>query len=120
MAQPPMTNPTGAERRRSARVRLAIPVEVEWTGEDQAPVREHAETEVLNAYGGLLRMKPRFPIPLQIHLTNPRTSQTTWARVVGFREPKPKGLLGVAVEFTAPSQTFWGVSFPPLLSPSPN
>jgi len=91
MAQPPMTNPTGEERRRSPRVRLAIPVDVEWTGEDQVPVREHAETEVLNAYGGLLRMKPRFPIPLQIHLTNPRTSQTTWARVVGFREPKPKG-----------------------------
>ena len=61
-----MTNPKGAERRRSARVRLAIPVEVEWTGEDQVPVREHAETEVLNAYGGLLRMKPRFPMPLHI------------------------------------------------------
>ncbi len=48
----PVVKPSGAERRRSARVRLAIPVEVEWTGEDQAPVREHAETEVLNAYGG--------------------------------------------------------------------
>ena len=53
MAQPPMTNPTGEDRRRSPRVRLAIPVDVEWTGEDQVPVREHAETEVLNAYGGL-------------------------------------------------------------------
>ena len=113
-----MTDPQGAERRRSARVHLAIPVEVEWTGENQAPVHEHAQTEVLNAYGGLLRMKPRFPIPLQIHLTNPRTSQSTWARVVGFREPKPRGLLGVAVEFTVPSQTFWGLNFPPHLKPS--
>ncbi len=108
-----MANPMQTERRRSQRVRLAIPVEVGWTQEDGARVNEHAETEVLNAHGALLRMKPHFPIPIDVELSRPRTRLSTQARVVGFREPTPKGLLGVAVELAAPSQTFWGVNFPP-------
>ncbi len=31
--------------------------------------REHAETEVLNAYGALLRMKPHLPIPIDVELS---------------------------------------------------
>ena len=113
-----MANPTQTERRRSQRVHLAIPVEVRWTQEDGAPVNEHAETEVLNAHGALLRMKPHFPLPIDLHLSRPRTRLSTQARVVGFREPTLKGLLGVAVELAAPSQTFWGISFPPVPSTS--
>ena len=113
-----MANPTQTERRRSQRVRLAIPVEVAWTQEDGAQVKEHAETEILNAHGALLRMEPHLPIPIDIHLSRPRTQLFTQARVVGFREPTPGGLLGVAVELAAPSQTFWGISFPPVPSTS--
>ena len=107
-----MANPTGADRRRSQRVHLSIPVEVGWQ-EDHMHVSEHAETEVLNAYGALLRMKPHLPIPIDVELSKPREGLSTQARVVGFREPTPGGLLGVAVELATPSQTFWGISFPP-------
>ena len=112
-----MANPTQTERRRSQRVHLAIPVEVGWQ-EDDVHVSEHAETEVLNAYGALLRMEPHLPIPIDVELSKPREGLSTPARVVGFREPTPKGLLGVAVELAVPSQTFWGISFPstPTLS----
>jgi hypothetical protein len=113
-----MANPTQTDRRRSQRVHLAIPVEVGWTQEDGSPVSEHAETEVLNAYGALLRMKPHLPIPIDVELSKPREGLSTPARVVGFRKPTPKGLLGVAVELAAPSQTFWGISFPPVPSTS--
>ncbi len=112
-----MANPTQTERRRSQRVHLAIPVEVGWQ-EDHEHVSEHAETEVLNAYGALLRMKPHLPIPIDVELSRPREGLSTPARVVGFREPTPKGLLGVAVELAAPSETFWGISFPPVPSTS--
>ncbi len=63
-----MANPTQTERRRSQRVHLAIPVEVGWQ-EDHVHVSEHAETEVLNAYGALLRMKPHLPIPIDVELS---------------------------------------------------
>ena len=100
------------ERRRSQRLHLAVPVEVAWTGEDGTHISEPAETEILNAHGALLRMKPRLPIAIGIHLTSPRTGSSTQARVVGFCEPTSKGLLGIAVELAAPNQAFWGVSFP--------
>ncbi len=86
--------------------------------EDDVHVSEHAETEVLNAYGALLRMEPHLPIPIDVELSKPREVLSTQARVVGFREPTPKGLLGVAVELAAPSETFWGISFPPVPSTS--
>ncbi len=107
-----MTEPSGAERRRSARVRLAVPLKAMWTNEQGGQVSEHAETEVFNAQGGLLCMKTGLPIPMEIQLTNPQTQEIARARVVGFRESRPKGVLRVAVELTSASQTFWGVSFP--------
>ncbi len=99
---------------------MAIPVEVAWTQEDGAQVNEHAETEILNAHGALLRMKPHFPIPIDIHLSRPGTRLSTQARVVGLCELIPGGLLGITVELAAPSQTFWGISFSPAPSTSPS
>lgn len=102
----------GKERRRSQRLRLATPVDVAWTQEDGAQVCEHAKTEVLNAHGALLRMKSHFPIPIEVNLSRPHTELSTRARLVGFREPAENGLLGVAVEFFAPNEDFWGIRFP--------
>lgn len=107
-----MTEPSGAERRRSPRIRLAVPLKATWTNEQGGRISEHAETEVFNAQGGLLSMKAGLPIPMEIQLTNPRTQETARARVVGFRESRPKGVLRVAVELASASQTFWGVSLP--------
>ncbi len=102
----------GVERRRSQRLSLTIPMEVSWTGEEGAAVNEPAETEVLNAHGALLRTKPHFPIPLLIKLRCQRTGMSTEARVVGFQEPSPEGMLRMAVELSSPSQSFWGLTIP--------
>ncbi len=96
-----MTKPSGAERRRSARVRLAVPLKATWTNEQGGRNSEYAETEVFNAQGGLLCMKTGLPIPMEIRLTNPQTQETARARVVGFRESRPKGVLRVAVELAS-------------------
>ena len=107
-----MTKPSGAERRRSPRVHLAVPLKATWTNEQGGRISEYAETEVFNAQGGLLCMKTGQPIAMEIQLTNPQTQESARARVVGFRESRPKGVLRVAVELASASQTFWGVSFP--------
>ena len=105
-------NSIGGERRRSPRVRLAVPLKATWTNEQGRRINEYAETEVFNAQGGLLCMKTGLPIAMEIELTNPRTQETARARVVGFREARPKGVLRVAVELASASRTFWGVNFP--------
>ena len=105
-------NSIGGERRRSPRVRLTVPLEVVWTQEGGVRVSQQAETELFNAQGGLLRMKTGLPIPMEIRLINPQTQETARARVVGYRESRPKGVVRVAVELASASRTFWGVSFP--------
>ncbi len=69
----PVTEPSGAERRRSPRVRLAVLLQATWTNEQGRRTSEYAETEVFNAQGGLLCMKTGLPIPMEIQLTNPQT-----------------------------------------------
>ncbi len=104
-----------AEQRRSQRVLLVIPVEVRWTLQDGVRVTEHAETEEVNAHGALLRMKTHLRISTEMELSRPRTHQSAKAKVVGIRgEAGPGWLNPVAVELAAPSETFWGVSIPPL------
>ena len=103
-----MTKPSGAERRRSPRVHLAVPLKASWTNEQGGRISEYAETEVFNAQGGLLCMKTGLPIAMEIQLTNPQTQETARARVVGFRESRPKGVLRVAVELACG----WGLGWP--------
>lgn len=62
----PATGATRTERRRSHRVRSAIPLEVALTRAGGVQVSERAVAEVLNARGALLRIKARLPIPTQL------------------------------------------------------
>ncbi len=114
------TPPPGAERRRSQRVLLVIPVDVAWITREGLRVREHAETVVVNAHGALLRMKTLLPISEEVELMRPRTSQSTRARVVWAGDVAEEDeMTRVAVELAVPSETFWGVSIPPLPSAVP-
>lgn len=106
-------------RRRSQRVVLATPVRLTWATKDGVCVTEQAQTEEISAHGAMLRMKSRLPISTEVELSHPRTRQSTRARVVGMRSPEPDGSVRIAIEFTVPNETFWGVSFPSLLSTVP-
>lgn len=108
----------GSQRRRSPRVLLVIPVEVTWTSSSGVRVQEHAETEVVNAHGALLRMKARLARGMQLELSRPRTHEKTQARVVFTTDPDQDGLCRAGVELAAPSEKFWGVTLPPLANPS--
>lgn len=103
---------TQGERRRSQRVLLVIPVEVEWERTDGSHAKEYAETEEVNAHGALLRLKPPIALPAEFELTRRKTRQRSRVRLVGTHPPEPDGLERVAVELAVPSETFWGVSIP--------
>lgn len=109
----------GAEKRRSQRVLLVVPVEVGWATGEGIRVQEHAETEVVGAYGALFRMKTSLPVGTQVQVRRPRIGQVANARVVYSGPRGPDGLARVAVELTAPSYDFWGIKIPPL-TPSPH
>ena len=111
---PPRTDPTEADRRRSQRVRLVVRVDVAWKTSDGARHSDHAKSEVVSAYGGLLQMNEPYP-PLKqvVELYHSSTHRSSRARVVWVMEPENGKSVRIAVELATPSQDFWGISFPP-------
>ena len=108
-----MANPTGAQRRRSQRVHMAVPVDVAWETSDGARHSVHAKSEVVNAYGGLLQMnEPYPPIKQVVELSHLPKHQSSRARVVWIMEPESGESARIAFELSIPSQAFWGISFP--------
>jgi hypothetical protein len=63
-----------ANRRRSERVILRMGVLVIAENEERKQIEEEAETQVVNAHGGLLRMKEHLHIGQSFLLSNPRNS----------------------------------------------
>ena len=101
------------ERRRSRRVVLSIQVELAWTTPDGTNVKEEAVTEEISAHGAVLRMETCPPVEMEAELTNRCTGKSTRTRVVRIPDPERDQLTRVIVEFAVPSETFWGISFPP-------
>ena len=107
------TDPTEADRRRTQRVRLAVRVDVAWTTSDGARHSDHAKSEVVSAYGGLLQMNEPYPsIKQVVELSHLPKHQSSRARVVWVMEPEDGKPARVAVELAISSQAFWGISFP--------
>ncbi len=112
----PRTDPAEADRRRCQRVRLAVQVDVAWETSDGARHSDHAKSEVVSAYGGLLQMdEPYPPLKQVVELYHPSTHRSCRARVVWVMEPEDGESARIAVELAIPSQAFWGISFPPAV-----
>ena len=99
------------KNRRSERYPLVVPVKVKWLEPSGAGVIEFAEAKKVNMHGGLLDMSGRPAIGSVIELTSLTSTKTAPARVVSLRPSIKRKVLGVAVEFLTPSETFWGVTF---------
>src|SRR5689334_20775475 len=105
------------EKRRSARVVMKVPLNVEWAA-DGKQIIEKAETESINAHGAMLiiaRLPPETAILL---LHNEATGQKSLARIVGFAGSAQHGRERMTVELSSPSYKFWGIYFPPSESPA--
>ena len=106
----PASDPSN--RRRSERVMLQIPVKVLAETADRAQVEEDTHTLVVNAHGGLLRLKAELLVGQPVVLVNPQSGMEQSCRVVRI-DQAGSGSFAVAFEFDRPSPKFWPVVFPP-------
>jgi hypothetical protein len=82
--------------------------------QDGVRVKESAETEEVNAHGALLRMSAHLSLKTLVVLTHRITNKATPAQVVRVSAAQEDEKLRIAVELEEPSETFWGVSIPPI------
>jgi hypothetical protein len=106
---PIQPSPSGGKRR-SRRFPYISPVEATWQEPNGKIFREAGQATEVNAQGGLLEMKTYPAVGSQIELTNLLSHESSQARVVGVRRSSEGRLLGVAVELSVPSETFWGMN----------
>jgi hypothetical protein len=74
--------------------------------------QEDALTQVVNAHGGLLRMKMNVHVGQPILLVNPKNRVEQSCRVVRVEDTMDE-YFSVAFEFNQPNSKFWPVVFPP-------
>ena len=101
-----------AQRRRSQRLFLQVPVVVEWQLANKKQILEEGRTVIVNAHGALVELGASPEQGQRIVLRNARTSEqieSTVKLVTAGESAK----FHVALEFNAPSPTFWHISFPP-------
>ena len=99
------------DRRRSERVMLQIPVKVLAETPDSEHVEESTHTLVVNAHGGLLKLKMEVLAGQPFVLVNRKGVQEQ-CHVVRIDQPSPD-YYAVAFQFDEPSPMFWPVTFPP-------
>jgi hypothetical protein len=101
-----------SNRRRSERVMLQIRITVIAETRDRVQVQENTHTLVVNAHGGLIKLKMDLLAGQPIILVNPQTGVEESGHVVRIDQPSPD-YFAVAFEFELPSPKFWPVVFPP-------
>lgn len=106
------THSSPLNRRRSERVVLQMKVTVIAQDDARKHVREEALTMVVNAHGGLLKMKLAVHQGQSIELINPKTAVQQSCRVVRV-DDAGQPYFSVAFEFDQPNPKFWPVVFPP-------
>ncbi|MGA2096262.1 MAG: hypothetical protein ABSH39_08185 [Candidatus Acidiferrum sp.] len=75
-------------------------------------VEEDTHTLVVNAHGGLMKLKMELYAGQPITLLNRATGMKQKCRVVRIDQPSPD-YFEVAFEFDQPAPKFWPVVFPP-------
>lgn len=99
-------------RRRSERVMLQMKVKVIAEDHEHKRRQEEALTLVVNAHGGLLKMRMHVYVGQPMLLANPHNKLEQNCRVVRVEDTSPE-FFSVAFEFEKPNPKFWPVVFPP-------
>jgi hypothetical protein len=107
-----VTDANPSNRRRSERVILQVPVAVQARAHNGKETREQAHTSVVNAHGGLMKLKMTLQAGQPITLINEKTKAQQGCRVVRV-ETSEAGMSAVAFEFDQPAPHFWPITFPP-------
>jgi len=103
------------ERRRSPRVDLVVPVQVEWSTDTGEYMEVNGETEIVSAHGALIRLKTAAGITSEVRIRNRQTGELAWAALVS-ESPAKGDQRRLAFVLSTPDETFWGAAVPPPYS----
>jgi hypothetical protein len=100
---------TGAQldRRRMPRILMEVPVMVRWIDHDGQLHTEPSSTQVVNAYGALVRLTDPLELGQELEITNLKTQVGAKARVVWVGSRARGGGVGIGVELGNPDPDFW-------------
>ncbi|MDP9340080.1 MAG: hypothetical protein M3P45_14555 [Acidobacteriota bacterium] len=99
-------------KRRSERVFLTMRLALSARAPDGRATSQEAQSQVVNAHGGLLVTQMDIVAGQEFVLTNPKTGMAKRCRVVRAERLETTGL-SVAFQFDEPAPKFWPVDFPP-------
>ncbi|MGH9683484.1 MAG: PilZ domain-containing protein [Candidatus Acidiferrales bacterium] len=102
---------TGADKRRTQRVQIAMPVIARGKSAGQN-FDETTTTVTVNAHGAMLLLQARVARGDKVTILNPKTTEEMPCTVV-FIGQREGTRTQVGVEFAEPSRIFWRINFPP-------
>jgi len=101
-----------ANRRRSQRVLMTIPVRVGGRSGAATPFEEDTHTRAISAHGALILLSAQVHRGQRLTLSNVQTKAALEC-VVAHIDRRQKNQPQVGVEFMLPNPMFWHVAFPP-------
>jgi len=112
LAESRETSWLAANRRRSQRVLMTIPVRVSGQNGVGLPFEEETHTRSISAHGGLIEVSTQVNRGQRLTLSNVQTKAALEC-VVAHIDRHQGGHPQVGVEFMLPNPVFWHVAFPP-------
>src|SRR6267378_3181323 len=112
LAESRETSWLAANRRRSQRVLMTVPVRVSGKSAAERPFEEETHTRAISAHGALILVSTPVWRGLRLNLSNVQTKAALEC-VVAHIDKRPGDRTHVGVEFTLPNPMFWHVAFPP-------
>jgi hypothetical protein len=112
LAESRETSWLAANRRRSQRVLMTIPVRVSGQNHVGSPFEEETHTRAISAHGTLVLMSTQVYRGQRLTLSNIQTKGALECIVAHIDRRKGEHAQ-VGVEFTLPNPVFWHVAFPP-------
>jgi hypothetical protein len=112
LAESRETSWLAANRRRSQRVLMTIPVRVSGQLSAGLPFEEEARTRAISAHGALILLSAQVHRGQRLTLTNVQTKAALEC-VVAHIDRRQSDHPQVGVEFMLPNPMFWHVAFPP-------
>jgi hypothetical protein len=105
------------EKRRSDRLMLTIPLEIEGTDEKGFPFKDDARTITLNRHGARVQTSRPLRTGQTIRVLNLVGRREADFRVVGPISPITEQGGEWGVEYVDPKDNVWGIQFPPATGP---
>ena len=101
-----------AQRRRSQRVQIAIPVLVRGKSGGQS-FEEAAQTILVSAHGCMVRLAATVARAQPISIVNAKTAEEMPCEVAFAGKKDAEGKTDVGIKFAEPAPLFWKITFPP-------